>query len=306
MSKEKQWSDYWQNEGKSAEVFVDKSGKKHPGLTEFWTHIFAKFNKKDYILDIASGAGSIFANLTDKTKFNLFAQDISKIALEQQKQRIKNVDIIVSEANKIPLNSEFFQHIVSQFGIEYAGKEAFAEASRLLVNSGTLTFLCHYRGGYIDSKNKAELQGIELIEKTEFIDKGIKIANSLFDNELRGKEDVQEEFITVEKKLEEYVSKNEFGLHCHLFYGLKKLINNYKNYHQRDIINWLKAMDDDIKKSKSRLIEMRKAALSENNINEITEILKFNKINDIEIKSISFNDGQLPVAWCIRGQKQIK
>ena len=55
MSQSENWSDYWQSESAKGEVFVDKSGNKHPELALFWKQLFHNFQGADRIIDLAQG-----------------------------------------------------------------------------------------------------------------------------------------------------------------------------------------------------------------------------------------------------------
>ena len=303
MNTGEQWSDYWQTDGSSAEVFVDKDGQKHPELALFWQQEFNHFQPGDRIVDIASGAGSVLANLPQKHSFKIFAQDISEIALKQQKERIQGVEIIASSADNIPVDSESFERVLSQFGVEYAGETAFIEAARLIAVGGTMTFLSHYRNGYIDSRNRNELKGIELVKDLDFIDKALKITQVMFNQQQQNGKVIVEQFTKVEPVLERYVRQHEQGVHAYLYNGFRQLISNRDQYQEKDIVGWLENMKKEFEKAEMRLKEMRKAALSKKQVKEIIRSLEENQMSDLSCDAITLTKGNLPVAWCLKGTK---
>ncbi len=139
---DKGWSDYWEKDGAAGgEVFVNAKGGRHPALAEFWLSRFADLAEGARVLDVASGAGSIYAHLDPGHGFDLNATDIAPEALEALAKRIEGVSTEVSGAENLPYEDASFDLVVSQYGIEYAGSEAFSEAARLVRPGGSLATL---------------------------------------------------------------------------------------------------------------------------------------------------------------------
>lgn len=304
MEQSQQWSEYWQNEGAGAEVFVDKDGKKSPHLERFWKNKLAEFNPGAKIIDIASGAGSVFASLDKDHTFETYAQDISEVALDLQCQRIKGVTSVLCSADKIPYEDNFFDVIVSQFGIEYAGVDAFIEAARIMADTGKFVFLSHYEDGYIDSQNKIQLEGISLIEELDFIDKSVSLTQLAFNKNTQDAEKIMNDFTQAEPVLEKYSRKYPKGVHSHLYHGYKQLFSNRTRYLEKDILEWLTGMRNEVVNAKTRLTEMRKAAVSKEKLQIIIQALKQNKIEDIVFEPMTLENSTLPVAWQISGIKR--
>ena len=99
------WSEYWQQDGAEGEVFVSATGERHPALDEHWRALFAGMLAGSSVLDIASGAGSIYASLLDAHGFDLYAADIAAEALDALSERIANVTAVVSSADSLPCAS---------------------------------------------------------------------------------------------------------------------------------------------------------------------------------------------------------
>lgn len=306
MEQSQQWSDYWQKEGAGAEVFVDNEGNKSSQLESYWKQKLADLNLRaeTKIIDIASGAGSVFSNLSENHQFELYAQDISEKALDIQHDRIEGITPILSSAENIPCENEFFDLVVSQFGIEYAGIEAFVEAARILKVNGQLIFLSHYENGYIDSQNQLQLEGVELIEQLDFINKCINLTHLVYDKNPQNPEQVMDEFTNAEPVLEKYTHKNPKGVHCHLYQGFRKLFSNRSSYLEKDLIDWLNGMKEEVINTKARLTEMRKAAISEKKLANIVEQLKKSNIADIAFEPMSLKNTDKPLAWIISGKKK--
>ena len=114
------WSEYWEKDGADGEVFVNAQGNKHPALADYWQAVFADMPAGSRIVDVASGAGSIYAHLSADHGFELHAVDIAAQALQALASRVPGVQITVSAAEDMPYDDRSFELVVSQFGIEYA------------------------------------------------------------------------------------------------------------------------------------------------------------------------------------------
>jgi len=305
MSKEASWSEYWANEGTSGEVFVDKKGNKHPYLSEFWSKYLSQSKDNAKVIDLACGGGSIFAdNIKHDTQFQLYAVDISAQALSQLNSRMPEVTTIESSVSNIPLESGSFDLVVSQFGIEYAGESAFVEAVRLMAEESQLVVLCHVEDGFIDSKNQTELQGVELLKSTNFINKAIAVTTACYNNDEVVFQQKYKEFIAIEPEIAIWVKKYKQGLVSHCYFGFRKMYERKNNYHLSDIIDWLEAMKSEQKMTLVRVTEMRQAAQSERQVESICDVLSQSGLSDVRCVPFMLPEQVLPLAWCITGNKK--
>ncbi|GAB5382413.1 MAG: hypothetical protein Alis3KO_08820 [Aliiglaciecola sp.] len=298
MNKEKEnWSQYWQKESAKGEVFVNKDGDKHQGLRDFWRSKLDNLPAGSRIIDLACGAGSIYADLENAANFNLFAADYSQSALEQLVKRMPDVNIKVCSANDLPYEDNMFDGVVSQFGIEYAGVSAFVEAARVLKSKKTLVVLCHFQEGFIDSKNKQELEGAKLVETLNFIPIAKKVTNAFYEAKESVIKQAMTEFTSVEPELAKKVAVATSGVHVHLYNGFKQLFMNRQAYAKEDIIGWLDAMSDEVSTAILRLTDMRNAALSEQQMIDVCDQVAANYAGEPKFSSFTLSGHELPVAW---------
>ena len=100
---------------------------------------------KNVLLDLASGTGDLTMELTSLNPDQLYSCDISLKMLEVQKDKLKNKNVIISQADaeKLPYDSESIDVVTIGFGIrnfENLGK-ALNEIFRVLKKSGLLVIL---------------------------------------------------------------------------------------------------------------------------------------------------------------------
>ena len=152
-----EWSSYWGGDTAGAEVFVGQDGQAHPEIAAWWREIFIDLPSNLSIVDLACGSGSVFQHLPKDNELRLHGADISAEALRLVQQRIPEIDTTNCSADSLPFQDGQFDMAVSQFGIEYAGDDAFVEAVRVVASDGQLRLLCHFQDGFIDARNQAHL-----------------------------------------------------------------------------------------------------------------------------------------------------
>jgi SAM-dependent methyltransferase len=291
------WADYWQHDGDGGEVFVNAKGERHPALAEYWGAVFAEVSDKAAVIDIASGAGSIFAHLPAGHGLDLFAADIAAEALLALTDRIPGVTTTVCAADAVPYGDGRFELVVSQFGIEYAGINAFTEAARLVAPGGRLSCLCHVEDGYIDSNNKAQLEEASLVNETAFIDLAIELTKAAFSADATAMQRSEKAFVPAMKKVRAGIQRCPRGIHSHLYQGFQTLFEQRRAYDEADITSWLEEMQGDVNKNIDRLSRMRAAALSPADTIKITENLGSAGLQGIQFEPFTTPGNRLPVAW---------
>ena len=291
------WSDYWANDGASGEVFVNAKGEKHPRLAAYWEKKFEGLATGARIIDLASGAGSVFVQLSDDHDLDLHAADISIEALDALRKRMPGTTTVVCPADKVPCQDHSFDLVVSQFGIEYAGIGAFGEAARLVSRGGSLVALCHIRDGYIDGSNRAQLAEAVLAVDTGFIDKAIALTDAAFSADRDVQAKAHAAFVPVERQLSSAVVRQKMGIHAHLYLGFKQLFEERQCYALADITNWLAEMRDDLDKNIDRLTRMCEAALSTDDMGRVSELLTAQGLRDVSYVTFETPENELPVAW---------
>ncbi|XOV79074.1 MAG: class I SAM-dependent methyltransferase [Aestuariibacter sp.] len=296
------WSEYWQNEGVTGECFVDKTGKKHPQITAFWQqHIDVAKGRR--LLDLASGAGSIFVDNPSLEGCELIALDYSEIALQQLINKIPSCFAIKASASQLPFKYNTFDQIVSQFGVEYAGVEAIPNAYRYLKPGGKLAFLCHIRDGFVDTRNQIELEGALLCQSLQFVQAAKDVVSALYDVDATNIDSSMQVFREIEPKFASFATKHQFGVLFHLYSGFRQLITNRQKYYLQDILKWLDGMNGEIAKTQQRLHEIISVALNTQQVENIAEELLSQGAENILIKEFLLEGHDKPVAWHICARK---
>lgn len=290
------WSGYWQDENPEGEVFANLEGRKNPAVVAFWQQQLANAPTKSRIIDLAAGAGSIFNHLVLSESIEWHACDLSHAALVQHRRRTPGVLLCASSADRLPYRPGHFDVVLSQFGLEYAGLEAFSEAASLVRPGGSMSLLCHIENGFIDKRSQS-LQGDATVARDSgFVEAAIELTQAAFSGSMEGLQHAYRGFVEPERKLSAALANKPAGLHSHLYGGFRRLFESRDRYDQADIIGWLEAMKQEIDRLLSRLATMRKAALSEGQVKLIgrkLEVLGF----DVRFAPYIIPEYAVPIAW---------
>jgi len=297
------WADYWQQDGDGGEVFVNAAGERHPALAEYWSAVFEGVPDNASVIDIASGAGSIFAHLQADHGLKLFAADIAEEALEALADRVAGVTTTVCSADAIPYDNEYFDLVVSQFGIEYAGIDAFTEAARLVAPGGGLDCLCHVEDGYIDSNNKTQLEEANYVQESLFIGLCVDLLRAGYRDDVGEMQRTEAAFLPVARRVAQGMERCPRGIHSHLFQGFRKLFEERRSYDQAESMTWLGNMQAELDKNIDRLSRMRAAALSEADTGSITKNLGSAGLQEIQFELFTTAGNELPVAWKLSARR---
>ncbi len=293
------WSDYWQGDGKEGEVFVNSKGERPAYIDSYWSSQLALTPKGGSVLDIASGAGSIYESLTKerRAELSLFASDLSGPALDILKNRFPQTKTTVCSSIEMPYDSKSFDMVVSQFGVEYAGIEAFSEAARLVAPGGRLAILCHYKNGYIDQRNQAFLEGAKIALSSSYIETAAELTRAIFSGSKTKVRKAEKPFISAQIVLADFLRHNPEGIHYHLYFGYRKMYMKIQNYNESDVIQWLDAMKVDIKKSVRKVSAIRAVSMDQENIDAACIGIRNSGLVDISVSTLNIPDTEDIVGW---------
>lgn len=298
------WLEYWQQDELMPDVFTDKHGNKHHGLEEFWHKHFDSFSQGSKVIDIASGAGAIYRCINDIQRYEAHALDISSDALAILKTDLPSVNIHPCMLDANTLSNTDFDAVVSQFGIEYLGVDGFMQAARLLKPGGTCVFLSHFKDGAIDYVTQRSLNGLLLIKDNAFLSLSKSVADAFDKDERALVEQCVNAFMQVEPSIAEYCKNVPDGHHVHLYEGVKQLLSNYNQYEHKTVVDWIEQANTQAMENIERLQSMHSAALSQPQLDELTNQLLEHQVKITQIRPFKLRKEDAPVAWEIVGVKQ--
>ncbi|MSQ99569.1 MAG: methyltransferase domain-containing protein, partial [Xanthomonadales bacterium] len=153
---EEDWEGFWRN---TREAAAYRSGAPQQAVLEqFWGDFFKRtlpMFPGARILDLACGNGAVArsaiaaARTAGLTHVMVCGLDRSDSGLVDLYRRLPSAYPVNADVLMAPFRDGVFDLVTSQFGVEYAGSSAVAEAARLVAPGGVLAAILHLQGGGI-------------------------------------------------------------------------------------------------------------------------------------------------------------
>lgn len=303
------WDTYWQGT-RDADSFASR-GERHPAITAFWDDALPGFLAGDslHVLDVATGSGAVVESLfrNDDARPDVTCVDISEAAIAKVCERYPSVSAIVSDARSIPLDDATFDLVTSQFGIEYAGTDAFDEAVRLLKPGGSLVTLNHIRPGAIYRECWASLDAVRRMKKSRFLPLALEFFEAGFaavggadraayDKAARAMNPALRE---VERILEDHGEDVAGGTVARLYADIETIHRRIQQYEPAEVIEWLRGMMAELDAYEARMASMSEAAMDKKTFRGLCRRLEQQGLTVVARKPLETGRGALPIAWTL-------
>lgn len=262
------------------------------------------------MIDIASGDGAIVESAIEilgEGAADITCLEISRSALEILRERFPAVKGVVADALRTPLASGSFEIVTSQFGIEYAGIDAFKEAARLLAPGGRMACLVHHRSGIIYNEGLASLDAVAGLAKSQFIPLSIVMFEAGF-AACRGADrkpyDVAvQNLLPAFRQLEDLMRNH--GTHVagdtllRLYTDVEKIDQHMEQYDQTEVIEWLTSLESGLVAYTSNMMALRDAALNEAQFLAVCDALENAGLELKQAVPLLADNLKLPIAWAL-------
>lgn len=311
------WNTYWQGTGNVGAY--SSGGVNHPAILTFWNEFFedVKHNyNRPRIIDIASGNGALAgcaqAAFGDEQP-DITCLDVSDAAVANIHEQFPWVDVIVSDARKIPRGSESFDIVTSQFGVEYAGQEAIDEAARLLATGGRLALMLHSKTGSIHRECEESLDAIVQLKESNFIPYAIEMFTAGFEA-VRGAD--RSEYEAAASKFAPTVRVPEsimkqYGQHvagdtiARLYQDVGRIHYRIQNYEPGEVLDWLNRMDGELDAYAERMSSMSGAAIDSDTFERVCKGLRNLGLTIERAEPLLISGQDLPLAWVLIATKSV-
>ena len=158
------WRQYWGQGGGRDAVSGGLAGE---ALATIWRERLAALHRTPRrIIDVACGLGP--AAKAARAAFGAAPWIVTcDIAAEGAKRAGEAAQAmpVAADGGMLPFGEEGFDLVISQFGVEYAGERAFAEAGRILRPDGSALIVAHLKGGAIHAESEVNRQALEALYK---------------------------------------------------------------------------------------------------------------------------------------------
>ena len=263
------WATYWEEGRAQGEVYTRGDRQGNPALEAFW-----KGRLKDSAgpwLDIACGAASV---LRHRSAAGLdVALDVAPAALRKLETEMPSLRGVTGDAANLPFADGAFMHVASQFGLEYAGTQAFAEAGRVLAPKGRLALLCHVEGSTIHQRSQAELAALDTMADVAFMSRAEAALRAAYEQDEVAFVASAKAFMEAERPVVAQLETGVGGLAQHAYAGFRQLFEHRAQYARADALGWLAATEAQLEETRLRLSAITEAALNENTLQAATRAL---------------------------------
>lgn len=312
------WENYWQGSQRSGSIGT--GGAQDPALRMFWTHYFEEILRESQdskLLDIGCGSGAVteFAQQAAQSQsatLSICALDSSASAIAHIKQQYPEVVAVCASAADTSLEDQSFDHIVSQFGLEYAGVDALPEVARLLRPGGTFAALLHMRGGAIDRECASDQKALQevlasglfsalvhLFKESLALRKGegSRVGFELADKALNPCVQV------VRGVLAEHGEQLAGGLLHRIYADIAHMYQNMKTYDPDEVIAWSDNVEAELTAFSHRLESMQAAAIDEAALAQNIALLAQHGVSLSSQDVLCMGEANEPAAWVLLGHK---
>lgn len=312
------WDAFWRAREKA--VAQEDAGAHDPAPVRYWEAFFQEAIERKpraRIMDIACGNGAVTAIAMAAAQdaganVDMHCVDYSMSAVDELCKRFPEVEGVACDARKIPYQDGEFDIVVSQFGIEYAGPEAFAEAARLVATGGTVTALAHLADGAINRECADNLAVAVALREAQLMSLARDAFKAGFDL-IAGKIS-EPEFQEADKRLAPAVEVAKQilkdkgplaagGLLARLYRDIGHMYTRMQNYVPGEIFAWFDGMSDELVSYEGRMASMTRCALDAPGIQSIAAGIRSLGFTVEPPDTLSLAESGSPAAWILTATK---
>jgi len=314
------WQEYW-DQTRRAGILPD-IGAQDPVLRDFWLAFFNSCAEGDAgqisLLDLGCGHGAVTAlaeSVAGDTPrdFRITCLDVSSAAIDLIRARHPGVAAVCASADDIPLPDASCEHVISQFGIEYAPAAAAGEAARVLRPGGTVAFIMHLKNGLIWDEclgNRDALDGVRdsgvLPAFIRLVEENLALRRGRGSREAVATAD--RNFAPCVKAMEAVIAEHGRdiggGLIFRTYDDIAHMYRRMAAFEPREVIAWADNVQGAMAAWRERMQSMLDAALDETALQAWRDRLASGGLLMDEPDCLMLGDPARNGAWILRGTKQ--
>lgn len=302
---------YWHGLDEAGAVAVE--AYNHPSILAFWVQFFKSVRgayDAPRMIDLASGNGAVvdkaYAVFGDDP-ISIRCVDISPAAIRQLTQRFPAVDGVVGDLRSLTPDAAGFDIVTSQFGVEYGGRKAVADAADFLAPGGTLALILHNSDGTIHAECVDSIAAVRHLTEARFIPLARTMLEAGFDA-VGGAG--REPYETAAARLEPAVRAVEglfrqYGEHvagdviATLYRGVGRIHEKIQRYDRDEVVSWLQRMEEELSAYANRMVEMSGAAVDRPRFDAICTSLTGSGCDIKESGPLYPAGDDRPLAWAL-------
>lgn len=308
------WDAFWR--ARDPDVSQADAGANDPALGEFWLELFERElvgSKILRVLDVACGNGAVTrlalqASAASGTDIEACCIDYSQMAIDELRAECPLVTGVACDLRHIPFDEHTFDLVVSQFGIEYGGIEAFDEAARLVAANGVLAAIVHMCGGAIQRECAGNLEVVTALNESELMPRARDAFAAGFDlvagriSESRFRQTDRPfatAVATVKGILDAHGPRAIGGLLANVFKDIGYMYARIPNYVPEEVFAWIDDVSAKFTSFEGRMDSMANSALDRAAIDDVGERLAAQGFAVTPTEALAFRKTGDPAAWIL-------
>lgn len=315
------WNEYWA-QGHKTSFGSAFSGGYEGVIKTTWERYFSNLKAHERVLDLCTGNASLLRIASDclpcDNKVSFTGVDYAEIEIKNVFSNLDEVNLAFNiNIENLPFESKSFDHVISNFGIEYSDlNKSISEAARVLADGGKLELVCHCHDSHIIKSNSAELSMLKvMLSKDNVIDKLEGLVNALAiraENQSQSSSEEISHFQAASKDAEKF----RHDLNDKIAF----VDNSYsKAFHDSEFLSFLKYLLNRTTKDKKaalalfksamqshklRLSAMVDSALTKQQLVSINEMFKVHGLSFLSLEDVLNEESK--IACKISAKKLIK
>jgi SAM-dependent methyltransferase len=221
---------------------------------------------------------------------------------------------VAADAATMPLSGACADFVISQFGIEYAGSGAFAEAARLLAPGGRFCSLSHFSGGAIDKECAQNERLLTAVENVRLFGAARATLSASFSG--RTRRDPKPIDPVLDSAFAEALGKAANAVRAAPVLAARATLDRFLGdltrlsarrfaFDPDEALGWLTGMEASLSAYLGRMRSMRAAALGRDKIDAIAAQFRAAGLEAIRAEPLSLDDQKPPAAWAIEARRPI-
>lgn len=271
------WAKYWKG---SVGAALTSDGVNHPSIDEFWSQQGRAIKQRapSVFLDVASGTGSVTEVLSDflPARCQRYSVDYSFEALQKLRETMPMSSAVCADARSLPFGRNSFELIVSQFGIEYSGKDSVLGLPDYCSNSSMVILLLHDANGAIATDSSESLLCLRHFTQLGILSCAVDLVQAVDTSIATGNMTVyQNSAVDFNARRRELSDKLTALKPCSGLNTVMSILKDFDSmhdriefYNRREVCAWLSALDDEMSAYNGRLDSMLRASINNEKLKE--------------------------------------
>lgn len=317
-STEKSWEHFWRAGG--AGGAYARAGRSHPCLDQAWLQFFRRargtLGGPIQSLDLAAGSGVMIGYMLQawaEGEVEIHCLDTSPAAIASIGQRFPATVGHVADARQTGLADAAYDIVTSQFGIEYAGSEAFAEAMRLVRPGGYIGLLIHCKDGQIERDGRRNRDAVARVLQAGLMEHAMEFFACAFAYQAGGGglSQVQRSAATLQLSMDttlEVVRQYGPAIANHtiarLLDDIGAMGGDLTGYDRGETMQWLRGMDAELRAFHERMAALCTAAVGVEDFARLEAALGERGFDVLEAGLAGAAEAAGPLAWCVQARKR--